>query len=268
MARIKRCRSDQSRLILLKTIFQLEEALRKGRLSFLSDVSLNRVHQTYESLADLEDAASDDLGSRQELVRDHERAMARLLTHVRSFRRVVRARADLEDKNAYLRCFLATGKSFPQPTKYREWKGLAGLLLTGEKRALAKGYEPMRFPTAAALQEALTTIKLISHELDQTDMKHADSEKELRAQRKVADKVIRTLATQLRLALEDYPPSRQRRMMRRYGFRFEVTKKDERTARPRSLRKVVATDDSPMARLPIDGERLKAVIGRVYTVKK
>ena len=46
MGRIKRCRSDQSRLILLKTLFQLEEALRKGRLSFLSDVSLNRVHRT------------------------------------------------------------------------------------------------------------------------------------------------------------------------------------------------------------------------------
>ncbi len=159
--------------------------------------------------------------NRQSLVRARDQVINRLSMLVRHFRNSLTWRAERMNQGpGILRMYLPIGDIKPNLTIPRDVLKLAEFLVEGEAQAVDRGYPPMQNPSAAELSTLIPEAKITILAVETGDLDQAEAQEALRTGRIEADQLLRTIARQIQMELDDKPESYTRRLLRRLGYQF------------------------------------------------
>lgn len=111
--------------------------------------------------------------------------------------------------------------NIPEVSSPGSWAVWAETILKGDMEAAKLGYRVCQAPTAAELGEELGSARKESTESDDADKAYLEAQSKAAALRSEADKIIDQVIAELDLFLRELNPTSSRRIMRRYGVKFD-----------------------------------------------
>lgn len=100
-------------------------------------------------------------------------------------------------------------------------------IVLGDANAVVEGYPSMSNPTAAEVQEKLTSAEKEKAEVGPADSEYNRVQKELEAKREPIDELISEIADTIQFVMRKESASNVRRIMRNYGFTYRYLKDEE-----------------------------------------
>lgn len=163
-------------------------------------------------------------GAQSSQIHQANAAVAEVSQYVRDIWAVVRRRVRRNQAApAILRYYqLPMQGQAPKPSGREAWLNMATAVIEGDADAVTAGYPPAANPSAAELQTVLTSAEAIMADLAAARQAYQTAHEELISLRQAADRLIRTVLSELRHTLREMSPVQRRAVMRRYGVRIRT----------------------------------------------
>jgi hypothetical protein len=207
---------------LLNRAVQSATGDREARREYVPQEWIDEATAFLETYRPKVQAITRQIGARSKEISERDDAIARLSTYVRHGWRVLKMRvARLGEPESLLRTYgLTLGGGIPQSARPDEWLQYASQFIEGDADAVAQGYEPMVNPSAAEIQAELTAASAEVADVSDADAVLDDAQATAADDAPRADELISDLVDYLGFSLRKLDGPSPRRIMRRYGIKF------------------------------------------------
>jgi hypothetical protein len=223
-------RSHSARANLLRRAIQSATGDRAEGREYVSQAWIDQASAFLQIYQPRVDAITRHLGLRSMEVRERDAAVARLSTCVRHGWQVLKMRVQRQGlPDGVLRLYgLPLDGNVPSNATPDGWLRYARLFVEGDAAAIARGHEPMCNPSAAEIQTVLDVAAAEVDDVSAADAALDEAQAAAEADQAQAEALIADLVAHLVFNLRRMDAPSQRRIMRRYGFKFHYGKGEAR----------------------------------------
>ncbi|WP_421919462.1 hypothetical protein [Marinifilum sp.] len=220
--------SDAFRLEFLEACTGMAESdIAKGK-NYLPENIVVNLKSTLTDFKSVYLKGSSLLTERHREVREKNESMDRVERYVRDFYEVLKRRTyRLEHKADIFGLYnISFNGDIPDIKTERKLLNAAEHIISGEAKAVEKGFPAMENPTAAEVETELLNARKELKDVGPADSSYQEVQFEISQMREPVDELIREVAEYLHFNLRKKSSSTTRRVMRSYGFKYRYLKNE------------------------------------------
>ena len=214
--------TDASRLTFMSKAVETAETAKLGGTVRIPDAIFAELTAHYATFKTAVNAAQSALEDRKEETAESAAAMAKLKLYISHMWTAVHHRALREGQSARIFGYYHLNSDGTQPvlTNRRERLLMAEALLAGDANAVAAGYAPIGFPSAAELQVVYDAAMAQVKDVPQADAAYDEAQTAVSALRPEADRLIKEVRDAIVYSTRNMDAPSQRRVLRNHGARY------------------------------------------------
>ena len=214
--------TDSSRLTFMSKAVQTVNSAKINGEDQLSDTLLAELTAHYTAFKTAVSAVKDALEDRKEETAESVATMDRLKMYMSHMWTVVHQRALREGQSARILGYYGLNSDGTQPiiTKRRERLLMGEAMLAGDAKAVAAGYAPIGFPSAAELQVVYDAAMAQVEDVPDADTAYDKAQTAVADLRPEADRLIKEVRDVIVFSTRNMDAASQRRVLRNHGARY------------------------------------------------